>query len=124
MSAPHYVPQTCLSSVCLNVPLSDPHLQGVSLPCSILRDLGFLKAILTSKDIHGEDIFRITSHQVICPIQQWFHFFLSLPFPAELPGETLLVALHITFQSQIQVGFWFSNHIPAHLESVSVFLTP
>lgn len=49
-------------------------------------------------------------------------FFPRLPFAADVLVEALLIALCILCQIQFQVGFGFSDPIPAHSDSVSVFL--
>lgn len=60
-------------------------------------------------------------NQLSISIQQQPRIFPSLPFIDDKPEESLLVALHVPWQIQFQVGFVF-NPIPAYLDHVSIFL--
>ena len=91
-----------------------------------LRALGFLKVSFTSKDWTEADTeylghFLVLCHQVLCLLQQKAH--ISLLFlTADLPVGAFLVVLHIPDQIQLQAGFAFPNPIPAHSDSISIFL--
>lgn len=51
---------------------------------------------------------------------QQTHIFYSCPFTAVVPLGTFLVALHITCQTQLQVGFFFLRP-PLHVGTVLTF---
>lgn len=86
------------------------------------RSLRSLKAGFTSRDQWEKNTEYTGLFCVLCPIQQSVYITPSLPFPADVPVETSLFTPHISREIQLQVGFDFTNLIPACFFSVSIFL--
>lgn len=67
-------------------------------------------------------MFFVTRSLSFCPVKWRPHNFLGLPFAADTPVETLLVAFHIHHQIHLWAVIGFPTHILEHPGFLSILL--
>lgn len=92
--------------------------EAVSEGCSLKKSVLLFTASWGGSEYFS--LFCVLCHRVPCPIQQQAGISPSFLFAAEGPVKALLLALHVPYHIQLQLGFGFLNTVTAYLDSVCI----